>query len=91
MASNKNWENLGRISSLNFKKVNVQLATNRYVFADAVVHHVLPLKDFGSSANRPENFKLLHPGCNLAIGTKSLIFLELSFTWSNLKTWLAAH
>jgi len=43
-------------------------------FADAVVHHVLPLKDFGSSANRPENFKLLHPGCNLAIGTKIVDF-----------------
>jgi 5-methylcytosine-specific restriction endonuclease McrA len=43
-------------------------------FPDAVVHHVLPLKDFGSSANRPENFKLLHPGCNLAIGTKIVDF-----------------
>jgi 5-methylcytosine-specific restriction endonuclease McrA len=39
-------------------------------FADAVVHHVLPLKDFGSAANKPDNFKLLHPGCNLKIGTK---------------------
>jgi hypothetical protein len=28
-------------------------------FEDAVVHHVLPLKDFGSAANKPENFKLL--------------------------------
>jgi 5-methylcytosine-specific restriction endonuclease McrA len=35
-------------------------------FADMVVHHVLPLKSFGSAANKPENFKLLHPGCNLA-------------------------
>lgn len=43
-------------------------------FADAVVHHVLPLKDFGSAANKPENFKLLHPGCNLAIGTKIVDF-----------------
>ncbi|MFQ3629299.1 MAG: HNH endonuclease signature motif containing protein [Cyanobacteriota bacterium] len=39
-------------------------------FADAVVHHVLPLADFGSAANKPENFKLLHPSCNLKIGTK---------------------
>ena len=43
-------------------------------FEDAVVHHVLPLKDFGSAANIPENFKLLHPGCNLAIGTKIVDF-----------------
>lgn len=43
-------------------------------FEDAVVHHVLPLKDFGSAANKPENFKLLHPGCNLAIGTKIVDF-----------------
>lgn len=45
-------------------------------FADAVVHHVLPLKDFGSAANKPENFKLLHPGCNLAIGTKIVDFSD---------------
>lgn len=37
---------------------------------DAVIHHVLPLKDFGSSANKPENLKLLHPDCNLPIGSK---------------------
>lgn len=43
-------------------------------FADAVVHHVLPLKDFGSAANKPENFKLLHPSCNLEIGTKIIDF-----------------
>ncbi|BAZ21869.1 hypothetical protein NIES4073_27470 [Kalymmatonema gypsitolerans NIES-4073] len=43
-------------------------------FADAVVHHVLPLKDFGSAANKPENFKLLHPGCNLSIGTRIVDF-----------------
>jgi len=43
-------------------------------FADAVVHHILPLKDFGSSANTPENFKLLHPSCNLEIGTKIVDF-----------------
>jgi len=43
-------------------------------FADAVVHHILSLKDFGSAANKPENFKLLHPGCNLAIGTKIVDF-----------------
>lgn len=43
-------------------------------FADAVVHHVLPLKDFGSAANKPENFKLLHSGCNLSIGTKIVDF-----------------
>ncbi|ALF55142.1 HNH endonuclease [Nostoc piscinale CENA21] len=42
--------------------------------ADAVVHHVLPLKDFGSAANKPENFRLLHPGCNLEIGTKIVDF-----------------
>lgn len=44
-------------------------------FVDAVVHHVLPLKDFGSAANKPENFKLLHSGCNLKIGTKIVDFL----------------
>lgn len=43
-------------------------------FADAVVHHVLPIKDFGTAANKPENFKLLHPGCNLKIGTKIVDF-----------------
>ncbi|AFY47457.1 HNH endonuclease [Nostoc sp. PCC 7524] len=43
-------------------------------FADAVVHHVLPLKDFGSAANKPENFRLLHPSCNLEIGTKIVDF-----------------
>lgn len=43
-------------------------------FADAVVHHVCSLKDFGSAANNTKNFKLLHPGCNLAIGTKIVDF-----------------
>lgn len=43
-------------------------------FADAVVHHILSLKDFGSAANKPENFRLLHSGCNLAIGTKIVDF-----------------
>jgi 5-methylcytosine-specific restriction endonuclease McrA len=43
-------------------------------FADMVVHHVLPLKSFGAAANKPENFRLLHPGCNLAIGTKIIDF-----------------
>lgn len=43
-------------------------------FSDAVVHHVLPLKAFGAAANKPENFKLLHPGCNLSIGTKIVEF-----------------
>ncbi|MFO5528674.1 MAG: HNH endonuclease [Cuspidothrix sp.] len=43
-------------------------------FADAVVHHVLPLKKFGNAANKPENFKLLHPSCNLSIGTKIVEF-----------------
>ncbi|BAZ84374.1 MULTISPECIES: HNH endonuclease signature motif containing protein [Nostocales] len=43
-------------------------------FADTVVHHVLPLKEFGNAANKPENFKLLHPSCNLTIGTKIVEF-----------------
>jgi hypothetical protein len=43
-------------------------------FTDAVVHHILPLKDFGSAANKPDNFKLLHLGCNLKIGTKIVDF-----------------
>jgi len=43
-------------------------------FADAVVHHVLSLKEFGRVANKPENFKLLHPSCNLKIGTKIIDF-----------------
>ena len=43
-------------------------------FSDAIVHHVRPLKDFGSAANKPENFKLLHSGCNLEIGTKIIDF-----------------
>lgn len=43
-------------------------------FADTVVHHVLPLKDYGSAANKPENLKLLHPSCNLSIGTKIVYF-----------------
>ena len=47
-------------------------------FADAVVHHVLPLKDFGSAANKPENFKLLHWRCNLDIGTEILALLGFS-------------
>ena len=41
---------------------------------DAVVHHVQPLKEFGREANKPENFKLLHPSCNLQIGTKIVDF-----------------
>ncbi|NJL40599.1 MAG: HNH endonuclease [Leptolyngbyaceae cyanobacterium RM2_2_4] len=47
---------------------------NSLRFADAVVHHVRPLKDFGAAANTPENFKLLHPSCNLKIGTKIVDF-----------------
>lgn len=43
-------------------------------FADAVVHHILSIKEFGSAANKPENFKLLHPGCNLEIGTRIVDF-----------------
>lgn len=43
-------------------------------FADAVVHHVRPLQQFGREANKPENFKLLHPSCNLQIGTKIVDF-----------------
>jgi 5-methylcytosine-specific restriction endonuclease McrA len=43
-------------------------------FSDTVVHHVLPLANFGSAANKPENFKLLHPSCNLKIGTKVIDF-----------------
>ena len=43
-------------------------------FADAVVHHVRSLKEFGSAANKPENFKLLHPSCNLEIGTRIIDF-----------------
>ena len=43
-------------------------------FADSVVHHVLSLKEFGSAANKPDNFRLLHPGCNLKIGTKFFDF-----------------
>jgi 5-methylcytosine-specific restriction endonuclease McrA len=39
-------------------------------YEDAVVHHVFPIKNFGRAANKPENFKLLHPSCNLKIGTK---------------------
>ncbi len=39
-------------------------------FQDTVVHHVQPIKDLGSSANIPDNFRLLHPNCNLKIGTK---------------------
>lgn len=49
---------------------NCPACSNHLRFADAVVHHILPLKDFGSAANKPENFKLLHPSCNLKIGTK---------------------
>jgi 5-methylcytosine-specific restriction endonuclease McrA len=43
-------------------------------FEDAVVHHILSIKEFGSAANKPENFKLLHPGCNLKIGTRIVDF-----------------
>lgn len=43
-------------------------------FSDAVVHHVIPLKQLGSQANKPENFKLLHQSCNLKIGTKIVDF-----------------
>ncbi|CDM98164.1 conserved protein of unknown function [Limnospira indica PCC 8005] len=39
-------------------------------FADAEVHHVLSLKEGGKTANKPENFKLLHPNCNRKIGSK---------------------
>lgn len=44
-------------------------------FADSVVHHVRSLKEFGSASNQPENFKLLHQGCNLKIGTKIVEFI----------------
>lgn len=43
-------------------------------FADAVVHHVNSLQEFGHDANKPENFKLLHQSCNLKIGTKIVSF-----------------
>lgn len=43
-------------------------------FADVHVHHVYSLKDFGSAANKPENFKLLHPAYNLGIGSKIVEF-----------------
>lgn len=43
-------------------------------FQDAVVHHVLPLNELGRVANRTKNFKLLHPSCNLKIGTRIVKF-----------------
>lgn len=43
--------------------------------ADAVVHHVEPIKKLGCNANRVENYRLLHPNCNLSIGTKIVDFL----------------
>lgn len=43
-------------------------------YEDAVVHHVVPLSKIGSVANKPENFKLLHPSCNSKIGTKIVNF-----------------
>lgn len=57
-----------------YQKGKCAACSDELRFADAVVHHVLPLKDFGSTANQPDNFKLLHPGCNLAIGTKIVDF-----------------
>lgn len=66
----KSWKN----KQFEFQEGKCVACNEPLRFADAVVHHVFPLKDFGSSANRPENFKLLHPGCNLAIGTKIVDF-----------------
>jgi hypothetical protein len=43
--------------------------------ADAVVHHVEPIAKLGKSANRVENYRLLHPNCNNTIGTKVVDFL----------------
>jgi 5-methylcytosine-specific restriction endonuclease McrA len=43
-------------------------------FEDSVVHHVIPLQQLGRQANKPENLKLLHPSCNLKIGTKIIEF-----------------
>lgn len=42
--------------------------------ADSEVHHILSLKEGGKEANKPENFKLLHPNCNRKIGTKIVDF-----------------
>lgn len=44
--------------------------------ADAVVHHVKPLSQYGEAANTPSNYRLLHPNCNRKIGTK---IVELPF------------
>ena len=66
----KSWKN----KQFEFQEEKCAACNEPLRFADAVVHHILPLKDFGSAANRPENFKLLHPGCNLAIGTKIVDF-----------------
>ncbi|MBP0001826.1 MAG: HNH endonuclease [Cyanobacteria bacterium SID2] len=43
-------------------------------FEDAVVHHIIPISKLGRKANKPENFKLLHPSCNLKIGTQIIDF-----------------
>ena len=66
----KSWKN----KQFEFQEGKCAACDEPLRFTDAVVHHVLPLKDFGSTANRPENFKLLHPGCNLSIGTKIVDF-----------------
>ncbi len=42
--------------------------------ADAVVHHVEPIMKLGCNANKVENYRLLHPNCNLSIGTKIVNF-----------------
>lgn len=37
---------------------------------DVHVHHVIPLSSGKANANKTSNYKLLHPNCNLKIGTK---------------------
>lgn len=43
--------------------------------ADAVVHHVEPIAKLGRKANKIENYRLVHPGCNTEIGTDIVDFL----------------
>jgi 5-methylcytosine-specific restriction endonuclease McrA len=43
--------------------------------ADTVVHHVEAIQKLGNSANEVENYRLLHPSCNNAIGTKTVNLL----------------
>lgn len=68
--SGKSWKN----KQFEFQEGKCAACGELLRFPDTVVHHVLPLRDFGSSANRPENFKLLHPSCNLSIGTRIVDF-----------------